>query len=230
MEFLKALFGDGALTYAQLSEKIKGAGKDGKDMKLADLSHGGYVSAEKHRAAETERDESRQQLAEIGEKLKAFDGVDVASLRGEIDALKGDLTKKDADYQAQLAERDFSAVVSAEITAAKGKNAKAIAALLNTDTLKASKNQQADVASAIKALRESDPYLFEEGQSAEQPAAKVSSGGAHGEGNGSPAKKSLQEMMAEANADPTKLDEILSIIEKSNKKTETGGVNDANRT
>lgn len=53
-------------------------------------------------------------------------------------------------------------------------------ALLDLDTLKASKNQKDDVVTAINALRESEPYLFEETKD-QTPAKLFSSGGEHKE-------------------------------------------------
>ena len=160
MEFLKALFGTEPLTYDQLTEKLQTAGKDGKAAKLADLSQGQYVAISKYQAVETERDEARNQLADVGEKLKAFDGVDVDGLKGQITALQTDMDTKDKAWQQKLADRDFSDLLSAEITTAKGINSKAIVALLDVDTLKASKNQKEDISAAVKALSESDAYLF----------------------------------------------------------------------
>lgn len=179
MEFLKDLFGNEALTYDQFTEKAKGAGKDGKGIKLADLSQGQYVAAEKYRCLEVERDTARQQMAEVGEKLKAFDGVDVAALRGEIDTLKGDIAKKEADFTLHLADRDFAAMLDSAILSAKGKNPKAVMALLDTDTLKSSKNQKEDISAAIKKLAESDAYLF--GEADNPTPVKISTGGKHTE-------------------------------------------------
>lgn len=95
-------------------------------------------------------------LKDTQEKLKAFDGVDAEALNGEIAKLKGDLEKKDKDYQAQIADRDFQDMLKEAIASAKGKNAKAITALLDVETLKASKNQKEDIAAAIKALTEAE--------------------------------------------------------------------------
>ena len=125
-----------------------------------------------------ERDTLKTQLADVAAKLGAFDGVDLEALKKEINTLKGDIAKKETDFQAQLSDRDFQTALNAEITAAKGKSPKAIMAMLNIDTLKASKNQKEDVAAALTALRSSDAYLFEEAKTPGTPA-KVSSGGSH---------------------------------------------------
>ena len=74
------------------------------------------------------------------------------------------------DYDAQ---KDKLATAEAKVTAhettIKGRNAKAIRALLDVDTLKASKNQKDDVAAAIKALTEAEDsrMLFGEDEPAE---------------------------------------------------------------
>ena len=149
--------------------------------------HGKDIEAHKTSAenAAKDRDTYKGQLDEVSKKLQAFDGVDVEALRGEVETLKKDMAAKDADFQSQLADRDFQALLTAGITEAKGKNPKAIAALLDIDALKASKNQKEDMAAAIKALAESEAYLF--GEASTTPGsttpAKVKTGGEHTEAN-----------------------------------------------
>ena len=118
----------------------------------------------------------------MSNKLQAFAGVDIEALRGEVETLKKDMAAKEADFQSQLADRDFQSLLMAGITEAKGKNPKAIAALLDIDALKASKNQKEDTAAAIKALAESDAYLFGDSSTNTTPA-KVKTGGEHTENN-----------------------------------------------
>ena len=55
----------------------------------------------------------------------------------------------------------FDGRIKDAITAAKGRNAKAIAALLDVDALRASKNQEADIRAALEALKKDNGYLFE---------------------------------------------------------------------
>lgn len=100
------------------------------------------------------------------EALKAFDGVDPAALNQQIANLQEDLKKKDAEHQAQIADRDFHDMLKESIATVKGKNAKAITALLDLDTLKSSKNQKEDIAAALKVLTEAEDskMLFGETQ------------------------------------------------------------------
>lgn len=97
-----------------------------------------------------------EQLTTTKESLAKFDGVDAEALNKQIEDLKADLEQKDKDYQAQIADRDFSDMLKEAITSANGKNAKAITALLDVEALKASKNQKEDIAAALKVLTEAE--------------------------------------------------------------------------
>ena len=96
------------------------------------------------------------QLNTTREALKKFDGVDAAALNQKIKDLEADLANKEADYQKQIADRDFNDLIKESIATAKGKNAKAITALLDVEALKTSKNQKEDVAAALKALADAE--------------------------------------------------------------------------
>ena len=67
-----------------------------------------------------------------------------------------------AQHQKELSDARFTQVLEQEIFQAKGRNAKAITALLNVDTLKESENQQCAVKQAVQALKEEHGYLFDE--------------------------------------------------------------------
>lgn len=96
------------------------------------------------------------QLKTATDALKEFEGVDPKDLQGQIATLTQQLSNKEKEYQDQIADRDFQDLLKTAIADAKGKNAKAITALLDVDTLKASKNQSNDVAAALKALSEAE--------------------------------------------------------------------------
>ncbi len=96
------------------------------------------------------------QLSSTKEALAKFDGVDADGLNSQIATLKADLERRDAEYQAQIADRDFSDMLKDAIASVKGKNAKAITALLDVEALKASKNQKEDIASALSVLAEAE--------------------------------------------------------------------------
>jgi len=99
---------------------------------------------------------AQEKVSVTEEKLKKFDGVDPEAQRKQIADLKEELEKKDKEHAEQIADRDFNDLVRESILAAKGKNVRAITALLDVDTLKASKNQKEDVAAALKTLSEAE--------------------------------------------------------------------------
>lgn len=99
---------------------------------------------------------SQEKVKTTEEALKAFDGVDPAALNQKIADLQNDLKQQDDAHKAQIADRDFNDLLKESIATAKGKNAKAITALLDVDTLKASKNQKEDITAALQVLAEAE--------------------------------------------------------------------------
>lgn len=111
--------------------------------------------------------------------LKKFEGVDVDKLNGEITKLNSDLAAKDKEWGEKLSSLEFNNLVSGTITAAKGKNAKAILALIDDDTmesLRSSKNQADDVKAAIDNIKKENDYLFESDETPGQYAGGTGTG------------------------------------------------------
>ena len=106
-------------------------------------------------------DSIKEQLRTATEGLEAFKGVDVKDLQGQVAKLTKDLSDQAEAHKKQLADLAFDGVLKEAITAARGRNTKAIAALLDVDTLKASKDQTADIKSALEALKKDSGYLFD---------------------------------------------------------------------
>ena len=110
----------------------------------------------------TERDKEKGRADTAEETLKKFEGVDVDAIKKDLADWKEKATKAESDYNQKIADRDFDDMLKDSISAAKGLNYKAIRALLDVDTLKASKNQKEDVEKAIKdlAAAEDSKMLF----------------------------------------------------------------------
>ena len=101
------------------------------------------------------------QLQTAKDGLAAFEGVDVKDLQGQVAKLTRDLEDKEKAHQQELAELAFNGVLKDAITVARGRNDKAIRALLDVDALKASKDQTADIKAALEGLKKDNGYLFE---------------------------------------------------------------------
>ena len=97
MEFLKAFFGDKAITYDELVQAINAyngneANKD-KQIKLANLTEGGYVSKDKYTSLETDLSGKTSELEKANgliEELKKSTGKDEG------------LQQKITDYEAEI--------------------------------------------------------------------------------------------------------------------------------
>ncbi len=116
---------------------------------------------------------SEDKVKTLTESLEKFDGVDADKLTGEIATLKKQLEEKDKSYASQLADRDFDDLVKDAITEARGRNPKAIKALLDVEALKASKNQKEDVAAALKKLAEAEDSKMLFGEDQPAPVGKI---------------------------------------------------------
>ena len=92
----------------------------------------------------------------LTDSLDKFKDVNVDELNSTIATLKTDLANKDQELKDKIADRDFNDLLKDSITSAKGRNAKAITALLDLETLKASKNQKEDITAALKTLAEAE--------------------------------------------------------------------------
>lgn len=150
-----------------------------------------YRTKTEYEKATAQRDEYKSSLDTVNAKLKEFDGVDVADLRGQIETLKGDLEKQKSEYEEKEADRLFNETLDKAISTAGGRNAKAIRGLLDLETLKGSKDQTEDIKKALDGIRETDAYLFGEGEPFQNPVGAT--GGKPPMGNG----KKLEDMTYE---------------------------------
>ena len=88
--------------------------------------------------------------------LNGLKAEDVGGLKQKITDLGAEIEKQKTTHAAELADRDFKTLLDKAIVDANGKNATAIAALLDADALKASKNQKGDIEAQLKALAEKE--------------------------------------------------------------------------
>lgn len=116
-----------------------------------------------------ERDSYKTQYEQAKTTLDGFKDVDVSELQARVTQLTNDLATKDAEHQKVIADMTFQSVLDEAIRTSGAKNSKAVAALLDIDKLKGSKNQSADIAEAIKAVKKENDYLFQ----SDKPVPKV---------------------------------------------------------
>ena len=85
---------------------------------------------------------AQEKLTTAEEAVKKFDGVDLEKQNQQIKDLQDALKKKEEEHAAELAARDFNSLLEKSISSVKGKNSKAIMALLDMDSLRSSKPER----------------------------------------------------------------------------------------
>lgn len=141
-EFLKAL----GLTEEQIADIMKENGKD----------------VEASKAKFSDYDDLKTQLADAGTTIDGFKAMDIDGIKKAAEDYKAKAEQAEKDAADKIAAMEFGTLLDGAITASKGKNAKAVRALLDMDTLKASKNQSEDIKAALEAIKTENGYLFED--------------------------------------------------------------------
>ena len=150
MDKLKELFGEEALTFSQLEEKLK----DNKDVKLANLASGLYVDKKKYDDKVTELTTAQGTINNLNEKVSKFDGVDVEGLKNEAKTLKD-------KYDTDMAAVKLDSALSLALVEAKAKNPKLVKAALDMSLIKLDGDKLIGLSEQLDGIKESDAYLFD---------------------------------------------------------------------
>ena len=166
----------------EVKNKIPGITDEQLDWLMGE--NGRDVTAEKTKAAnlQTQVNDLTIQLNTAKDGLKAFEGVDVADLKGQITKLRGQLSEQ-ADGFA------FDSALDAAIHGAHGRDVKAIRGMLDVAALKASKDRTSDIKAAVEALAKEKAWAFEDIGSG---YPNVPDGGSAGAGGGTPAADGVE--------------------------------------
>ena len=166
MEFLKAIFGDAALTYDQLVEKLA----DSKEVKLANLADGAYVGKEKFDAEARKVEAANETIRQLRERLQKFDGVDVEKLKADLESLQ-------EKYDDDTARMRLDKALDVALLSSKARDIKAVRALLDSGKIQFDGDKLTGLDEQLEALKKSHDYMFE----AEKPApiGRIDSGKEH---------------------------------------------------
>lgn len=100
-------------------------------------------------------------VADRDAQLEGLKGVNAEELQAKITELQTANTTAKTEYEAKLHEQAFSFAMKEALTGAKARNHKALESLLNKDTIKLEDGSLTGLEEQLKALKESDAYLFE---------------------------------------------------------------------
>lgn len=182
MDFLKDIFGEKALTFAEFTAALK----DNKDVKLANLASGDYVGKEKFEAEAEKLKTANGTIKQLQEQVKKFDGVDVEALKNAAANLERDYNSKLSTVQKETALK--LALID------KAHDPGDIIKLLDLAKidLDDAGNLKTGIDDLVKPFKESKPYLFKEDNA----------GGAPGIKGAKPAAAGQQQTGAETAAGP----------------------------
>lgn len=105
-----------------------------------------------------ELEQTKTQLQEANTTIDGF--KDYEQVKSQVEEYKTKYEQSKAEYEAKIADMQFGTSLDAAITAAGGRNAKAVKALLDVEALQASKDQTTDIKAAIEACQKENGYLF----------------------------------------------------------------------
>ena len=132
--------------------------------KIDIVNNGNWIPKDKFNSVNDDLKEIKKQLSdrdlqlqELGEKAKGNE-----ELLKEIEALKESNKKIADDYQLKLAEKEFNYALETALAKTKARNIKALKSLLDLDKVSMKEDGALEgLDEQIKAIKESDNYLFE---------------------------------------------------------------------
>ena len=144
-------------TYAAVAEELKD-----KDIKLADLSTGEYVSKGKYDALETQLNNTQTLLTDTSAKLEVAiqNAGDNAALKQELENLKNTHQNEVANLTAQCEARLKNAAVMAELTKAGANDPTDILPHLNMEAITVNDKGVVGLTDQLEPIKTAKPYLF----------------------------------------------------------------------
>lgn len=166
MEFLKSIFGDKALTYADLEKALK----DSKDIKLANLATGKYVDKDKFDKAELKANDLETQLTTANDTIKGFKDLDVEGLKKGVADWEKKYNDDTTALNQKLVNQTKSSKIEIALLGAKAKNTKAVKALLDEEKISLDGDNLIGVNEQLEAIKKENDYLFDDGKAQNPPA------------------------------------------------------------
>lgn len=153
--------------------------------------HGKDIEAEKALTATetTKLKTANDTIKNLQDAAKAFEGVDVNDLKGQIKTLQD-------KYDQDIAKLKLDTALDAALRESKARNIKAVRALLNMEEIKLDGDKLLGLDTQLEAAKKSDAYLFGDDSNGGDPppdgnqnqnqngtGIRFSSGNSHGGGN-----------------------------------------------
>ena len=144
-------------TYSAVAEELKD-----KDVKLADLSGGEYVSKSKYEALETQLNNTQTLLTDTSAKLETAlqNAGDSEALKQEIENIKNTNKTEVANITAQYESKLKNAAVIAELTKAGANDPTDILPHLDMNAITVNDKGIVGLTEQLEPIKTAKPYLF----------------------------------------------------------------------
>lgn len=153
----KSIFGENKLSI----EEFAAALEKNKDIKLANLKDGEYVSSEKYSSLETEAKNYKTQLSDVNKQLEKLknSNANVEELKQEIETLRNDNQSKSEEYENKINELRMTSAIKLAI-GDKAHDADLVTSLIDKNLIKIQDDNIIGLDEQIKSIREKKAFLF----------------------------------------------------------------------
>lgn len=131
--------------------------------------------------AKKELENYKSQFTSTQAELKKLQELKPEELSKQVSDLNEKLATQKADFEKQIADRNFNDLLSKSVATAGGREAKAIIPFLDVEALKTSQNQETDIKSAIEAVKKDHDYLFTSNEPVKNPVSSTQGNGSTGD-------------------------------------------------
>ena len=133
------------------------------------------------------------QVNDANTEIKKFKDMDIDGIKKAADDWKETAEKAKADADKQISQMKFDYALSAALTGAKAKNAKAVKALLDMDGLKFNDGKIVGLDEQLAQIKADNDYLFESDEPAPE-FVKGTNGGSGSVGGKKPSEMTYTEL------------------------------------
>ena len=131
--------------------------------------------------AKKELENYKSQFTSTQAELKKLQELKPEELSKQVSDLNEKLASQKADFEKQIADRNFNDLLTKSVATAGGREAKAIIPFLDVEALKTSQNQETDIKSAIETVKKDHDYLFTSNEPVKNPVSSTQGNGNTGD-------------------------------------------------
>ncbi len=153
MDWLREILKNAGIEESKLDGLITNIGKE-----LAKY----FIPKDKYNEVAEAKKQLEKDIAERDQQLEQLKNAagNSEELKKQIEELQEANRRATEEWQAQMSQMKLDFAIERALTAAKAKNIKAVKALLDMDKVKLDGDQLLGIDEQLKALQQSDPYLF----------------------------------------------------------------------